>query len=172
MTRIVMDNQGRVLGGRYRLLEQIGKGGMGSVWRAEHLELGSPCAVKLIDEDLAESTAVRARFRREAKAAAALNSDHVVRTFDYGLDASTPYIVMELLTGESLDQRLKRVGRLDPHELAEVLAQAALALGRAHEQGLIHRDLKPGNLFICKADNGNDCVKLLDFGIAEISARH
>jgi eukaryotic-like serine/threonine-protein kinase len=162
-----MDNPGRVLGGRYRLLEQIGKGGMGSVWRAEHVELGSSCAVKLIDEDLAESMAVRGRFRREAKAAAALISDHVVRTFDYGVDEQTPYIVMELLTGESLDQRLKRVGRLSAHELSDVLAQVALALDRAHEQGLIHRDLKPGNLFIGKADNGRDCVKLLDFGIAK-----
>ena len=162
-----MDNPGRVLGGRYRLLEQIGKGGMGSVWRAEHVELGSLCAIKLIDEDLAESTAVRGRFRREAKAAAALISDHVVRTFDYGLDEQTPYIVMELLTGESLDQRLKRVGRLSAHELSDVLTQVALALDRAHQQGLVHRDLKPGNLFISKADNGRDCVKLLDFGIAK-----
>jgi len=162
-----MDNLGRVLGGRYRLLEQIGKGGMGSVWRAEHLELGSHCAVKLIDEDLAESTMVRARFRREAKAAAALSSDHVVRTFDYGVDDGTPYIAMELLTGESLDQRIKRVGRLSANELAELLAQVALALERAHRQGLVHRDLKPGNLFVAKSDNGRDCVKLLDFGIAK-----
>lgn len=162
-----MDYSGRVLGGRYRLLEQIGQGGMGSVWRAEHVELGSSCAVKIIHEDLAESTAVRGRFRREAKAAAALSSDHVVRTFDYGVDEQTPYIVMELLTGESLDQRLKRVGRLSPRELSELLSQVALALDRAHEQGLIHRDLKPGNLFIGKADNGSDCFKLLDFGIAK-----
>ncbi len=158
---------GRVLGGRYRLLEQIGSGGMGSVWRAEHVELGSLCAVKLIHEDLAESTAVRGRFRREAKAAAALSSDHVVRTFDYGVNEQTPYIVMELLTGESLDQRLKRVGRLSTRELSSLLSQVALALDRAHEQGLVHRDLKPGNLFIGKADNGSDCVKLLDFGIAK-----
>ncbi len=162
-----MDYAGRVLGGRYHLLEQIGNGGMGSVWRAEHVELGSLCAVKLIHEDLAESTAVRGRFRREAKAAAALSSDHVVRTFDYGVDEQTPYIVMELLSGESLDQRLKRVGRLSANELSDVLAQVALALDRAHEQGLVHRDLKPGNLFICKADNGSDCAKVLDFGIAK-----
>ena len=111
--------------------------------------------------------AVRTRFRREAKAAAALNSDHVVRTFDYGVDAGTPYIVMELLAGESLDQRLKRVGCLSPLELSDVLAQVALALERAHQRGLVHRDLKPGNLFICKDDTGKDCIKLLDFGIAK-----
>jgi len=167
MTRIAMDNAGRVLSGRYRLLEQIGKGGMGTVWRAEHMELGSLCAIKLIDDDLAESVIVRTRFRREAKAAAALNSDHVVKTFDYGVDGGTPYIVMELLTGESLEQRLKRVGRLSPQELLDVLAQVALALDRAHERGLVHRDLKPGNLFIGKDDTGKDCVKLLDFGIAK-----
>lgn len=162
-----MDNTGRVLGGRYRLIEPIGKGGMGSVWRAEHTELGSLCAVKLIDDDLAESAAVRARFRREAKAAAALVSDHVVRTFDYGVDEGTPYIVMELLAGESLDQRLKRNGRLSATQLSEVLSQVALALDRAHQLGLVHRDLKPGNLFVSKADNGRDCIKLLDFGIAK-----
>jgi eukaryotic-like serine/threonine-protein kinase len=167
MTRIAMDNAGRVLSGRYRLLEQIGKGGMGTVWRAEHVELGSLCAIKLIDDDLAQSVIVRTRFRREAKAAAALNSDHVVKTFDYGVDGGTPYIVMELLTGESLDQRLKRVGRLSPQELLNVLIQVALALDRAHERGLVHRDLKPGNLFIGKDDTGKDCVKLLDFGIAK-----
>lgn len=140
---------------------------MGSVWRAEHVELASLCAIKLIDDDLAESVAVRTRFRREAKAAAALSSDHVVRTFDYGVDGGTPYIVMELLTGESLDQRLRRLGRLSPEQLFNVLSQVALALDRAHKRGLIHRDLKPGNLFICQTDTGEDCIKLLDFGIAK-----
>ena len=163
-----MTNPGRILGGRYRLIEPLGKGGMGTVWRAEHVALGSPLAVKLIDEDLAESAVVRARFRQEAKAAAALGGDHVVKTFDYGVEGDTPYIVMELLIGESLQDRLKRTRTLPPAEVQALLSQVALALDRAHEQGMVHRDLKPGNLFLTRGDDGHERVKLLDFGTAKL----
>lgn len=166
-----MSFKGRILGGRYRLLQPLGKGGMGTVWTAEHLELGSRVAIKLIDEELVESTSVRERFRLEAKMAATLNSDHAVRTLDYGVDSGTPYIVMELLDGESLDRRLERSGRLSALELADVLSQVGLALDRAHARGLVHRDLKPANLFLARTDNGRECVKLLDFGTAK-SLRH
>lgn len=162
-----MSLDGRILGGRYRLLQPLGKGGMGTVWTAQHIELDSRVAVKLIDEQVVESTSVRERFRLEAKLAANLNSDHVVRMLDYGVDSGTPYIVMELLDGESLDRRLERVGRLSAAELANLLSQVALALDRAHARGLIHRDLKPANLFLARTDDGRECVKLLDFGTAK-----
>ena len=93
---------GHVLADRYRLVEPLGQGGMGTVWRAEHVELGSRVAVKLIDVGIAESPDALARFKREAKAAATLNSAHVVQIFDYGVDEGVPYIAMELLDGESL----------------------------------------------------------------------
>jgi serine/threonine-protein kinase len=162
-----MADSERILAGRYRLIEPLGEGGMGTVWRAVHIELETPVAVKLIDEELAESDAALARFRREAKAAAALPSVHVVRTFDYGVDGNVPFIAMELLNGESLDDRLTRAGKLAPAETARILLQVARALDLAHSRGIIHRDMKPGNIFLTKDEDGNELVKVLDFGIAK-----
>jgi serine/threonine protein kinase len=159
-------SEGLTLAGRYRLVSKLGQGGMGSVWRAEHLTLGIPVAVKLIDSAIAQSEEALTRFRREAQAAAELRSAHVVHILDYGVDNDTPYIAMELLEGESLADRLERVGRLSPLETATILSQVARALTRAHQQSIIHRDLKPENVFIIQ-EGEDEVVKVLDFGIAK-----
>jgi eukaryotic-like serine/threonine-protein kinase len=158
--------EGTVLAGRYRLESKLGQGGMGSVWRAEHLSLGSPLAIKLIDPSIAQSAEALSRFKREAQAAADLRSPHVVQIIDYGVDADIPFIAMELLEGESLGTRLEKVGRLAPVQVASILSQAARALARAHQAGIVHRDLKPDNIFLIK-EADDDVVKVLDFGIAK-----
>ena len=145
---------GRILGGKYRLVRQLGQGGMGSVWHAEHLTLSSPVALKLIEPGTAEDPAALQRFLREARTAAALRSPHVVQILDYGVDDDTPYIAMELLEGESLSERLRRLGQLSLAETARVIQHMARAIGRAHEAGIVHRDLKPENVFIVKNDDG------------------
>ena len=159
-------SEGLILAGRYRLVSKLGQGGMGSVWRAEHLTLGTPVAVKLIDGSIAHSEEALARFRREAQAAAELRSAHVVHIMDYGVENETPYIAMELLEGESLSARLTRMGRLSPKETAGILSQVARALTKAHQQRIVHRDLKPENIFIVR-EGDDELVKVLDFGIAK-----
>jgi serine/threonine-protein kinase len=157
----------RVLAGRYRLEERLGGGGMGSIWRAEHIALQSPVAVKLIDRDAVHDEQTVARFLREAKAAAALRSHHVVHIIDYGMDDNVPFIVMELLEGETLAQRLKRVRRLTPTDTARVVSHVGRAISRAHEAGIVHRDLKPENVFIVRNED-EEVAKVLDFGVAKI----
>lgn len=158
--------EGLVIAGRYRLLTKLGEGGMGAVWRAEHLTLGTQVAVKLIDASIAKSEEALARFRREAQAAAELRSAHVVHILDYGVEDGTPYIAMELLDGESLAQRLDRVKKLTPLELANLFTQVGRALTRAHQQNIIHRDLKPDNIYLVQ-DGEDEIAKVLDFGIAK-----
>ncbi len=158
-------SEGRILAGRYRLLRQVDAGGMGTVWRAADLTLKSDVAVKLIDESIANSPEAMARFEREACAAAAIRSTHVVQILDYGIDQGTPFIAMELLRGESLAARLGRVGRLSPASTAHILGHVARALSLAHEHGIVHRDLKPENIFLVP-EGDEDLGKVLDFGIA------
>jgi serine/threonine-protein kinase len=160
------DGVDRVLAGRYRLLRQLGQGGMGSVWEAEHLSLRSSVAVKIIDRALATSEDMRARFMREARAAASLRSPHVVQILDHGVDGDTPFIAMELLEGESLADKLDRLGSLPPAKAAHVLTHVARAVARAHEAGVVHRDLKPDNIFLVQNDD-EELAKVLDFGIAK-----
>ena len=158
---------GRELAGRYRLTSLLGQGGMGSVWRADHLTLGSEVAIKLIDPTIAGSEQARERFVREAQSAAKLRSPHVVQILDYGVDGEIPFIVMELLNGESLADRLDRVGRLSLEETARIMSEVTRALTRAHEAGIIHRDLKPDNIFLNENDD-TEVAKVLDFGVAKI----
>ncbi len=158
---------GRELAGRYRLTSLLGQGGMGSVWRADHLTLGSEVAIKLIDPTIAGSEQARERFVREAQSAAKLRSPHVVQILDYGVDEEIPFIVMELLNGESLADRLDRVGRLSLEETARIMSEVTRALTRAHEAGIIHRDLKPDNIFLNENDD-TEVAKVLDFGVAKI----
>lgn len=157
---------GTVIAGRYRLIAQLSKGGMGSVWRAEHLSLGSPIAVKLIDASLVEHAEARARFEREARAAAALRSPHVVQILDHGVDRDLPFMAMELLEGESLATRLHRVRILPAAQTVRLFQDLARAVRKAHEAGIIHRDLKPDNIFLVKNDD-LEIAKVLDFGIAK-----
>jgi serine/threonine-protein kinase len=158
-----------LIGGKYRLVRQIGKGGMGSVWEGEHVSLPKKVAVKFIETAYQGSESAKRRFRNEAHAAAQLASRHVVAIEDYDITRDgVPYIVMELLRGESLQARLDKVGRLPLPEIARILAQVARALGRAHAHEIVHRDLKPENIFLCTdADGDDDVVKVVDFGIAK-----
>jgi serine/threonine-protein kinase len=163
--------QGRLIAGRYRLVSLLGRGGMGSVWRAVHVELGTPAAVKLLDPGAASSPEDAQRFKREACAAASLRGAHIVQIFDYGVDQGDPYIAMELLEGETLGQRLARVRKLDPKTTARLLSDVGKAVSRAHAAGIVHRDLTPDNVFLSRQD-GEEVVCVLDFGIAkDLSSR-
>jgi serine/threonine-protein kinase len=157
----------RVLAGRYRLEARLGQGGMGAIWRAEHLVLQAPVAVKLIDREAVPDEDTLSRFLREAKAAAALRSPHVVQIIDYGVEGLVPFMVMELLEGETLAQRLKRLRRLSRQETARVLTHIGRAVARAHEAGIVHRDLKPENVFLVKNED-EEIAKVLDFGVAKV----
>jgi serine/threonine-protein kinase len=159
---------GTIIAGKYRLDSLLGRGGMGAVWRAHDIDLNAPVAVKLLDPLLAASGDGLARFHREAEAAAALRSPHVVQIIARGVDETTrqPYIVMELMEGQSLADRLEREGKLSPGLTAQVLSQVSRALARAHEAGVVHRDLKPDNIFLVRNDD-EDVAKVLDFGIAK-----
>jgi len=160
---------GQVLGRKYRLVSVLGEGNMGVVWLAEHLALRSPVALKLMRPLDAREPGARARFVREARIASALRSPHVVQILDYGVDASTAYIVMERLEGESLGNRIERLGCLGAGDTVRVISHVARALSRAHEIGIVHRDLKPHNIFLVDNDD-EEIAKVLDFGIA-IDAR-
>jgi len=160
-----------VLAGKYRLVSLIGRGGMGSVWKAEHLGLRAPVAVKLIDQSIDMLPEALSRFHREAQAAASLRSPHVVQILDHGVDEASqvPFIVMELMDGESLATRLERSARLSAPETARIVSHVARALMRAHETGVVHRDLKPDNIFLVKNED-DEIAKVLDFGIAKSKA--
>ncbi|MEZ4445916.1 MAG: serine/threonine-protein kinase [Polyangiaceae bacterium] len=157
---------GLVVAGRYRLESQIGEGGMGSVWRAEDQDLGRTVAIKFMSADGARSKGLRARFAREARAAAKLRTRHVVAIHDFGVDGTLPYIVMEHLEGEDLRRRLRRLGRLSGGELIGIIMQVARALSRSERAGIVHRDLKPANIFLARIDD-EEVVKVLDFGVAK-----
>jgi hypothetical protein len=158
---------GRVIAGRYRLEHRLGEGGMGAVWSAQHLELRSRVAVKLIVPRHVGDPDMLSRFIREARAAAALRSPHVVQIFDSGIDDGLAFIVMEQLEGETLAQRLERESRLSPELTATIVTHVARAVSRAHAAHLVHRDLKPDNIFLVQ--NEDELVaKVLDFGIAKL----
>src|SRR3984885_15101599 len=122
--------EGMVVANRFRLGQMLGRGGMGSVWRAMHLGLDIPCAVKFIEGELASLPEAQARFEREAKAAAQLRSPHVVQILDHGVWEGTPYIAMELLEGEDLGKRLDKYKRLPPKDIAAIIQQVSRALGK------------------------------------------
>src|SRR5215469_13038388 len=155
-----------VVAGRFRLNRQLGRGGMGSVWHATHLGLDVPCAVKFIEGEIAALPEAQARFEREAKAAAQLRSPNVVQILDHGVYEGLPYIAMELLEGEDLGKRLSRIGRMPPYELVRIVNQVTRALAKAHAMGVVHRDLKPDNIFLVR-DEDREIAKVLDFGIAK-----
>jgi len=156
----------QILAGRYRLDRQLGKGGMGSVWLAEHLALNSWVAVKLMDPSIASTVEGAERFKREAQAAASLRSAHVVQVLDYGVHENTPFLVMELLQGRSLAGLLEVEKRLTPQRTLTIVTHVARAIGRAHAGGIVHRDLKPDNIFLVQEDD-QELAKVLDFGIAK-----
>jgi len=157
---------GTIVADRFRLLRQVGEGGMGSVWLADHLGLGIQCAIKFAEGELRYQPDTLARFEREARVEAQLRSPHVVHVYDHGTWNRTPFIAMEYLRGESLAARLERDGRLDYIRTHRVIAHASRALIRAHALGVVHRDLKPENILFEQDDDG-ETAKLLDFGVAK-----
>lgn len=162
-------NPGSTIGGKYRLGRRLAAGGQGSIWVAEHIQLGSHVAIKFMDSAHLSSPAALTRFEREAKAAARIRHQNLVHVEDCGVEGGIPYLVMELFEGEDLFKRLKTVGRLSVEQVARITNQVARGLRRLHEAGYIHRDLKPGNIFLARSDDGEEIVKILDFGIVKSS---
>jgi serine/threonine-protein kinase len=161
---------GSVLGGRYKLIDKLGSGGMGTVWVAENTALGGDAtvAVKVLHAQFATDATAVERFKNEARIAAKLGHPHIVRVYDFGEDdEGAPYIVMERLLGESLAARLEHEGHLAPREAVEVLLDVLEALAAAHDRDILHRDLKPENVFLAR--EGSKVVpKILDFGVSKI----
>ena len=157
---------GVVLGGKYRILRPLGEGGMAVVFQAEHVKLGHHVAVKVLRPGLEHDASIAARFEREGRALSRLKSRHVVRVFDVDTTPSgAPILVMEYLEGRDLDAELRARGPLPIGEAVGIVLQACEAMQEAHDHGLVHRDLKPTNLFLA-ADGARSTVKVLDFGIA------
>jgi eukaryotic-like serine/threonine-protein kinase len=159
---------GTLVGQHVRLISLLGRGGMGSVWQAHHEGLGINVAVKFISSDLLESNnpLVVARFSREAKLVARLDSRHIVRVMDHGVSELGPFIVMEMLRGLSLADELSNLRRLDPMRVVQVIEEVAAGLDHAHALDIVHRDIKPANIFLCESEQGQ-FAKILDFGIAK-----
>ncbi len=163
---------GALLDSRYRIHRQIGEGGMGAVYEAEHTGTGRRVAVKVITAQAAQSEGAVARLQREARAVGAIDSAHVAQILDAGTDPQTghPYLVMERLLGEDARQLAARLGPLPPDLALRIVAQACVGLKKAHAARVVHRDIKPANLFLARSDDGEITVKLLDFGIARVDA--
>ncbi|MFO0590281.1 MAG: serine/threonine-protein kinase [Polyangiaceae bacterium] len=170
---------GRLVAGRFVVLQRLGAGSMGTVYRARQETVARDVALKILRSDRAIDALARQRFVREAKAMSLLASPHTVTVFDFGemaephdpdLEEGTVslFLAMEMLEGEALGDRLKRTGRLPWAEAISIVRQALLSLSEAHEKGVIHRDLKPDNLFLAKGATGGEIVKVLDFGIAKV----
>jgi serine/threonine-protein kinase len=162
---------GTLVASRYRIVRELGRGGMGAVYLAEHINTGDHVALKVLIGTGAVDPETLERFKREARAPAKIKSEHVVRV----LDADTapelgysPFLVMELLQGNDLQKIVRQRGRLGPDEVASHLEQAARALDKSHALGIVHRDLKPENIFLHQREDGTVMVKVLDFGISKI----
>lgn len=159
--------------GNYQLVERLGEGGMGEVWRARHRLLARDAAVKLIRPEILgtrepDARAQLRRFEREAQATATLSSQHTVRLFDFGAtDEGSFYYVMELLVGSDLESLVKKFGPLPADRVLFLLRQACHSLAEAHARGLVHRDVKPANIFVCRMGLDYDFVKVLDFGLVQ-----
>ncbi|MBN2714818.1 MAG: protein kinase [Deltaproteobacteria bacterium] len=167
------DMIGTLVDDKYELLEQLGEGGMGHVFRARHVMMGKEFAVKLIHAELAQVNEIVKRFQREARSSSLLNHPNCITVTDFGAygegNVRQLYLVMELLEGEDLDYRLHRQKRLSPELAVNIVIQVLKGLGHAHEQGVIHRDLKPENIFLVPQAEGGYLVKILDFGIAKMA---
>jgi serine/threonine-protein kinase len=164
------DLVGRTVG-KYTLVRLLGVGGMGRVYEGVHGAIGKRAALKFIDQESVTPEAVQ-RFQREAQAAGAIESAHIVEVYDVGeTDDGRPYIVMELLRGEDLGHRIRRLGRLDAPDALRIVGQLLRGLARAHEAGIVHRDLKPDNVFLVDRDDDSTFTKILDFGVSKIDKR-
>jgi serine/threonine-protein kinase len=157
--------EGMVFGGRYKLIRRIATGGMGEVWQAQDEVILRQVAIKILKQQYLGDPDFLERFRTEAKHAAMINHDGIANVYDYGEDEGSAYLVMELVPGESLSSILEREKTLPEQQVISIIAQTALALDAAHREGLVHRDIKPGNLLITP----DGSVKITDFGIARVA---
>jgi len=159
---------GFVIASKYRVTGELGRGGMAAVYEAENVDIGKRVAIKVLAQELTSSTIVVERFLREARAVAAIRSPFICDVYDSGrLDDGRPFLVLELLEGESLYERMVRVGQIDLETTVGVMAQACRGLVKAHAAGIVHRDLKPENIFVTKDEEGRTLAKILDFGLAK-----
>jgi serine/threonine protein kinase len=169
--RPAVDLSGAILEGAYRLVRLIGQGGMGVVYEAVQLRLGKRVAVKIMSREHAANTVSLARFHREAEITSKLGHPHLVNVIDFGTaESGEPYLVMEILDGEDLEMRLQKVGHLPLEAVVRITRQAASALGAAHAQDVVHRDMKPANIFLLHVPGEQEFVKVLDFGISKMKA--
>ncbi|MFY9570979.1 MAG: serine/threonine-protein kinase, partial [Blastocatellia bacterium] len=163
---------GTLLEDKYRLEEKVGEGGMGTVYRATHIQMENTVAVKILHPHLASDQTAVERFRREARSAAQIRHPNAVAVTDFGVskDAGIAYLVMEFLEGEDLRHKIKRHRQLDFEDAFLIMSQTCSAVSAAHSRGIIHRDLKPDNIWLIKTDKEMEHVKVLDFGIAKLKA--
>jgi serine/threonine-protein kinase len=161
---------GQTLAGRYRIVRKVGEGGMGIVYEAVHVIIEKRVALKVLREDFSHRDDVVERFRQEAKSASRIGHEHIVDISDFGVTPSgAHFFVMEFLQGNDLAEELERRGPLPTRRAIEIVLQCAKALGAAHNKGIVHRDMKPENIFLLSRDTGEDFVKIVDFGIAKMS---
>jgi serine/threonine-protein kinase len=158
---------GTILEGKFRISREIGRGGMAAVYEAENIDIGKRVAVKILAAELITSRVVRERFLREARAAAAIRSPYICDVYDSGMYEDRPFLVMELLEGESLYDMMTRVRQLDVESTLRIATHTARALAKAHESNVVHRDLKPENIFLTKDEEGQLLAKIVDFGLAK-----
>ena len=160
---------GKIIGGKYELLRLIGEGGMGAVYEARHVEIRQKVALKLLHFQLARDQEIRQRFFREAMSAGEIGHENIIEMHDIGRDVTgSIYLVMEMLKGESLAERVRRAGAMDVSQAADIMLQTLDALHASHAKGITHRDMKPENVFLCRLGGRDDFVKILDFGIAKV----
>ncbi len=161
---------GATLSGRYRVIRKIGEGGMGIVYEAEHVLIEKRVGLKVLREDFSNRFDVVERFRQEARSASKIGHENIVDISDFGVTSSgANFFVMELLHGRDLAEELGKLGTLSPRRSLNILLQCARALGAAHAKGIVHRDMKPENIFLVERGGEEDFVKIVDFGIAKIS---
>jgi eukaryotic-like serine/threonine-protein kinase len=158
---------GTVLEGKFRVTQEIGRGGMAAVYEAENIDIGKRVAVKILSADLITSRIVRERFMREARAAAAIHSPYICEVYDSGMFHDRPFLVMELLQGESLYDRMTRVRQLRVSTTMKIMRHVVRGLAKAHEVNVVHRDLKPENIFLTRDTEGLLLAKIVDFGLAK-----
>lgn len=158
---------GTVLEGKFRITQEIGRGGMAAIYEAENVDIGKRVAVKILADELLSSHVVRERFIREARAAAAIRSPFICEVYDVGMYDDRPFLVMELLEGESLYDRMTRVRQMPVESTVKIATQVARGLKKAHEAGIVHRDLKPENIFLTRDEDSELLAKIVDFGLAK-----
>ena len=160
---------GSVLQGTYQIVRLIGEGGMGAVYEARQVRLNKRVAVKVMARELTTNAESLTRFHREAEITSGLGHPHIVQVFDFSTTPTgEPFLAMEFLEGEDLDQRIRRIGRLAPANTIRIIRQVASALAAAHAKQIVHRDLKPANIYLLTVAGEDDFVKVLDFGISKV----